>query len=134
MIVIIPCGARKKQGTWPAFQLYTGPYYTMCLRYALSLTSPGNIFILSAKYGLLRLTDLVKSYNLKMGQPGSVKVDEVRRQAQELGLLESSIYAIGGRLYTNICRQVWPSCKTPLDGLSGLGKQLSWMKAHMGKI
>ena len=53
MIVVIPCGAKKVDHRAPAGKLYTGPYFSACLKWALSRVVSTPIYILSAKYGLL---------------------------------------------------------------------------------
>lgn len=131
-LVIIPCGARKVPHRSRAGNLYTGPYFRACLRYALSLTAPERVFILSAKYGLLALSDEVDAYNLTMGQPGSVTITQVRQQAKERGIDGLPCVAVGGRKYTDFCRAVWRNTKTPLTGVGGNGKQLQWLKQHRG--
>src|SRR5262249_39125558 len=40
----------------------------------------GTILVLSAKYGLIELDRNIVPYNLKLGQPGAITVDELRRQ------------------------------------------------------
>lgn len=132
MKVIIPCGARKQKGVWPAYQLYTGPYFKACLAYALSIVPAQDVLILSAKYGLLPLTKEVASYDLTMGQQGSITAGAVRMQADEMGLSDEVVIAIGGQAYTKVCQQVWSKCTTPLTGVGGIGVQMGWLRAHRG--
>jgi hypothetical protein len=128
-VVIIPCGKAKQPTPQPAGRLYTGAYFRACLRYAQTLAQPDRIFILSALYGLLALTDVVTPYELRMGEPGCVTLAQVRRQAAARGLLGASVVALGGRNYTDVCRAVWHAgCKCPLAGQGGIGKQMAWMK------
>jgi hypothetical protein len=112
--------------------MYTGAYHMGCLKFALSLVPSNQILILSAKYGLLRLTDWIEPYNLKMGEKGCVTAEAVRQQALDMGLLDEQVCAIGGRSYTDICRVVWPTASTPLDGVGGMGRQLAWLSRHRG--
>lgn len=132
LTVITPCGAKKRTGIYPAYALYVGPYYTACLAYALSITDRSHIYILSAKHGLLSLEQKVISYNLKMGQPGSITADRVKEQAKQYKI-QSPIICLGGSLYTGIAKAVWPDALTPLSGVGGIGKQLQWLKYHRGK-
>lgn len=135
MLVIIPCGARKRPVKSAAYALYTGPYFMANLRYALSIAQRSDVYILSAKYGLLDLAREVEPYNLKMGQPGCVTVTQVCEQAEKLGILQRSpVIGLGGRLYTDIMRTIWPEIKLPLSGIVGIGKQMQWLNNHRGRI
>lgn len=126
--VVIPCGGAKRSERCPAGEMYVGGYHRACRKYANRLTMPARILILSAKHGLLRLTDVIEPYELRMGQPGSITTAVAWQQARKMGLLdESRVVALGGRAYTAVCRTIWPHCTTPLDGRGGIGKQLSWL-------
>lgn len=134
MIVIIPCGAKKQSVPVPAYAMYLGAYYKACLRYALSISKQDDIFILSAKHGLLALDDPIAPYNLRMGEVGSVTTQQIRDQALQRGILNEQVVGIGGRDYTDILCQVWADCITPLQGVGGIGKQIQWLKWHRGVI
>lgn len=130
-LVIIPCGGRKLTTRCSADLMYTGPYHRACKRFAMSVTGPENVLILSARYGLLRLTDEIDTYDLKMGQTGSVKPETVEAQAKVMGLLvHPNVIAIGGTRYTEVVSAVWPNAMTPLTGVGGLGMQIRWLAEH----
>lgn len=137
-LVVIPCGGAKLGRPAPAGEMYIGGYHRLCQRYALTLTGGdrSRVLILSAKYGLLRLDDPVRPYELRMGRPGAVTVEEVRFQAGLLGFGELAglrrVVALGGLDYTDICRAVWPAtCETPMSGVGGIGKQMAWLKERV---
>ncbi len=113
--------------------MYIGSYHKMCQRYARSLAPVENIYILSAKYGLLQMTDVIEPYSLTLGQPGCVTWLDVKKQAKQLGIDNQSCIAIGGMKYTGLCKRVWQDCQTPLTGKGGNGKQLRWMKSQIAK-
>jgi len=133
MIVIIPCGARKLTHKAMAKDIYIGSYAVMCKRYARSLVDDKFIFILSAKYGLLKMTDKIEPYSLTLGQAGAITLKQVREQVIAFGILEEDCIAIGGKRYTDLCRAIWQNCKTPLqDNIKGgNGMQLQWMKQQI---
>ena len=133
MLIIIPCGSKKLSYSTLAWKLYQGPYYKSCLRWALSIEKMDNIRILSAKYGLLRLDEVIHPYELRMGRPGSISLDKIREQAQASGLLSEEVIGLGGRDYTRIIKEIWPFAHLPLEGKGGLGKQMRWLKRHLGK-
>lgn len=80
---IIPCCAPKLDGSHPAADLYTSSTFRMQLRAALNITDRDHVLILSAKHGLLALDTIVESYDVKMGDAGSI--DPVGIAAQALG-------------------------------------------------
>jgi hypothetical protein len=111
----------------PAGELYVGGYHLACRRAAAVLTAPGRILILSALHGLLPLDRVIAPYDLRMSQPGSISPDAVRRQAEQLHLVdEPRVIVLAGRAYTTAARWVWPhACPSPLAGAGGLGHQLA---------
>lgn len=131
--VIVSCGATKLDRPAFAGEMYTGPFHRGCRRYALSLTDPERILILSARYGLLRLDQRIEPYNQRMGRPGSVSAETVRRQAREIGI-DSDPILIMGQDYERVACAVWPKSPTPLRGVGVIGKKLRWMKEHRGRI
>jgi hypothetical protein len=65
-IILMACGRRKVNGRVKAEDLYVGRLFGKEITYAKALKTIGEvdeIFILSAKYGLLRLDDEVEAYN-----------------------------------------------------------------------
>jgi len=83
-IIVIPCGGAKVAHRAPAHELYTGSMFRDQLNTALQLAPAANIRILSAKHGLLQLDELVDPYDLKMGDAGSISVEELSAQLSEL--------------------------------------------------
>ena len=123
MLVIIPCGGKKRAGKWPAFQLYCGSGFIAALKAALRLTTRENIRILSGKHGLLRLESVVEFYEQRIDEPGGVSAETVRRQASGEGLLGVPVVILAGKAYASVALQVWPHAQTPLSGARGMGYQ-----------
>lgn len=125
-LVIVPCGARRRAEPAPAGHIYTGSYHAACRRAAAALSTPDRTLILSALHGLLPLDQVIAPYELRMGQPGSITADQLRRQAERLHLAdERQVIALAGRAYTAAALRVWPAAATPLAGAGGLGRQLA---------
>lgn len=85
---VVPCGAEKVTGSAKVRDLYVGGMFRYCLD-AVQATAAGQdatILVLSAKYGLVGLDDVVDSYDVKMGDAGSVTVDQLADQAAALGM------------------------------------------------
>ena len=127
-LVVVACGNRKLPGRHRARDLYTGPYFRAAMRYADSTGSP--ILIISAKFGLVRPFDLIDSYDVTMGDPGSVDVATVRAQAERLGLLAAQrVECIGGKRYVGLLRSLWPTVTNPAGGTGQrIGRQLASLK------
>ncbi|QJS09107.1 hypothetical protein HKX69_05900 [Streptomyces argyrophyllae] len=121
-LVIIACGGKKSPapGAIPADERYTGNYFRACLMAAEVMDGP--TMILSAKYGLIPLTEEIPDYNVKMGEHLSVGYAFLFRQAERLGLLDAKVTVLGGQKYVSAVREIWPDAEAPLKG--GIGQQL----------
>lgn len=140
MIVVISCGASKLPGRHQARNLYTGGYFKQAYAWATSVVEPQNVYILSAKYGLVNALEEIDTYDLTLGQPGAIGVSEVHAQALSKGLLAQQVVVVGGTRYVKMARQIWPECQAPFgkDGgllaKNGIGYQMSALKSWRGRI
>lgn len=66
VVVFIPCGKAKRVGVHEVHRLYIGSYFRLCLTVARRLTDDSRIFVLSAKHGVLKLSQRIGSYNVKI--------------------------------------------------------------------
>ena len=121
-LVIVGCGAGKLDHPAPASALYTGQHFRLCLRAALALADHRRVLILSARYGLVGLPDVIAPYDLSIGQPGAVGAALVARQADARGLADAAPVVLAAARYADVCRAVWPTVAAPLAGL-GIGRQ-----------
>jgi len=83
-LVIIPCGGAKLETPANARDLYIGSMYRDQLATALTMTTPENIRILSAKHGLIALDTIVEPYDVKMGDADTIPNHIVALQANEM--------------------------------------------------
>lgn len=122
-VVIVSCGAEKLPHAAPAGELYTSAYHAdnRAAAAAIAGRTGARVFILSALHGLLALDQVVEPYNLRMGQPGAVTVDQLRRQAAALGIRAARVTVLAGRAYADMVSAVWPDAARPYDGSRGLG-------------
>jgi hypothetical protein len=121
-LVIIGCGARKRAEPTAARELYTGPYFRSCLSTALAIADPGDVLILSARHGFVRLDTWIGPYDVTIGQPGAVTATWLRAQARLGGWLDRPVTALCGARYASLLAEVFTDVKTPLAGL-GIGRQ-----------
>ncbi|MYX26068.1 hypothetical protein GTY75_05190 [Streptomyces sp. SID8381] len=121
-LVVIACGGKKSDapGKIPADERYTGNYFRACLMAAEVLDGP--TMILSAKYGLIPLTEEIENYDVTWGGKGSIRLGVVREQVEALGLEDAKVTVLGGERYVKAARQLWPDAEAPLKG--GIGQQL----------
>ena len=127
-VVLIPCAKEKvKHGNKvKAEELYISIYFKLALTYAKKLT-PDHIFILSDKYYLLELTDLVKAYEKKLvnkKQWSQAVMDQLIKKGCDLET-DEFVFLTGKSYYEYMDKIV--NKKLPLKGLR-IGESLKWMK------
>ena len=97
-VAIIPCGSEKLEGFHAAVDLYQGQFFKSCLKAALAfLAGEGgdldDLFILSAKHGLVPARAILESYDCRWGDEGEASADLIRAQAVAHDLLDTDAYA-----------------------------------------
>jgi hypothetical protein len=132
-IILITCGKSKLPRPSPAKDLYTGTAFRSNWRWASSVFPESQIFIISAKHGLLRPSQIIAPYDLRMGAPGSISPDVIQSQAEALGIAGKRVCFIGGEDYLDAIRAVWADVRHPTKGLA-LGKKAQLLKRNLGKF
>jgi hypothetical protein len=134
MNVIVACGASKQTLPCPAGEMYTGGYHRACLEYALTLAPRENVFILSARYGLLALDTVIEPYDQRMKRNNPKFWARVWIQLDEAGAHASELVLLCGADYREPLRSLWQvkgwPVSAPLEGIGGIGKQKAWLKAQ----
>jgi hypothetical protein len=130
-IVLIGCGKKKKQRKTKAEWLYQGHYYYLCLSLARLLTKHENIFILSAKYGLISLDKMIEPYNLKITsfskQEKENWIIKVKQTLKEIKGKKNVIFICGSNYHLESeGRRLLPNV--------GIGKQMQWMKNKIKEL
>ena len=78
-IVLISCTKKKKDCRCAAWELYSASeLFKKELVYARELTTDNNIYVLSAKHGLIQLTDELDPYNQTLNGAKKSVVGETR--------------------------------------------------------
>ena len=130
-IVLISCVSTKLNKIAKARDLYISPLFKYNLKYAQSL-NPDNIFILSAKHGLLTLDEEIEPYNQTLN---NMKSDERKEWSkmiltqlkQHTNLKQDSFVFLAGEKYRKYLLPQISNYKIPMKGL-GIGKQLQFLK------
>lgn len=135
MIAIISCGQQKRATRSRARDLYTGPYFRAALGYAEAITVSERVFILSAKYGLIKLPTRIDPYELRLGAPGSVSIAHVQGQARQLGILPVTdlITVVAGKPYQKFLIEVFAQGLL-IPCVGGMGQQIQFLRAETKRI
>jgi hypothetical protein len=132
-IILITCGKSKATRPCAAKDLYIGNAFRSNWRWASSVFPENQIYIISAKFGLLRASQIIPPYELKMGSPGSVNASLIQCQAIALGIDQRRVCFIGGDTYFDIAKTVWSDIRHPTKGLT-LGRKAQLLKKNIGKF
>ena len=129
--VVIPCGGAKLDQPAPARELYTGSMFRDQLATALTMTTPEQIRILSAKHGLIALDTIVEPYDLKMGQKASVTSETLAAQLDAM-LPRNETYIIDALLPKKYAAALEAATADHIEnhfhGCAGIGYQKQVLK------
>jgi len=130
-IVLISCASKKLSERAKAKDLYTSTLFKLNLKYAGYL-EPDDIFVLSAKYGLLDLNRKIEPYDQTLN---TMRVSEVHDwavkvlgQIKEICTLDETEFTfLAGEKYRRYLVPYFKNAQIPLEGLA-IGKQLQRLK------
>ena len=133
LVVVIPCSGDKAPGIYTeageiftAGERYTGQFHRYARHHAERIGAD-RVLILSACYGLLRLSDLCPDYEKKTPAKDSI-VSPPRKlapQAHALGLLPADVRVVSlcPAAYSAELLRAIPALVQPLAGSRGIGEQ-----------
>lgn len=130
MIIIVGCGKSKLKSRSRADELYQGSLFKKRISLARTITTDDQIFILSAKYGLVSVDQLIDPYELKMGQRGSITARMLSLQAKRLNI-RGTIGILASGPYIIMAQQVFDNVKIITPPHLGIGKQMQWLDRQM---
>jgi hypothetical protein len=133
-VVLISCVSMKLDTEAKAQDLYISPLFKMNLAYA-QLQKPDAIYILSAKYGLVDLEQVIPPYEqtlntMKSGQVKDWALDVIDQMEGKVNFQKDEIIFLAGERYRKFLMPLCRNAKVPLEGL-GIGKQLGWLKKKL---
>jgi hypothetical protein len=140
MKIILGCGVEKGRVAAPAWQLYTGSLFVLAVGWARSIVPLRSIYILSAKYGLIRSLDVIAPYEARMGTSSQIiTAPEVAQQVVDLGLdRERPLLVNLGEPYREILEPALPEFERLIDHMNlpdnRYGYQKGWFKNHHRKL
>jgi hypothetical protein len=126
-IILIACVKSKLDRPAPAGELYTSPLFRKNLAYARSL-QPDHIFVLSAKYGLLELDQVIAPYELTLKSLSTQQRRDWARHVlagleRKTDLRRDRFIFLAGQAYRQHLLPYLANFEIPLLGLS-IGQQL----------
>jgi len=140
LVTLVGCSKQKRAKPCPAKDLYLGQTFRRAMRYAEKASD--EVFILSAKFGLLRTHDWIGPYDCAMQRlPARVRQlwaeEVVGRLAGYLPRLPLTITILAGQDYAipfldAVGDHRW-SFQQPLKGLRG-GCQKQWLQSECERL
>lgn len=129
-IVLISCVSQKVGVTIKARDMYISDWFKKAMKYAEKM-NPDGIYILSAKYGLLHLDDLIAPYNLTLNEMSTVEArgwaSKVIMQLKQVADLENDeVTFLAGDKYRRYLVEHIKHCRIPMMGMK-IGEQKSFM-------
>lgn len=135
MIVFISCVKNKNEYPCTARDMYVSDLFKKSLSYAESLTESSNIYILSAKYGLLELNRQIEPYELTLNTMNKKQrkewADKVLMQCKGKGIsFDEETMFLCGKKYREFLMNEFTNSIAPLEHL-GIGKQLAFYNKEL---
>ncbi|EGQ3439675.1 hypothetical protein H4N34_000656 [Staphylococcus pseudintermedius] len=138
MIVFISCVKSKLNRQTTAENLYKSDLFRKQLKYAKQITTKDDrIYILSAKYGVLELDDIVSPYELTLNNMNKLKRKQwaykcvKQLQEKEIDFKDMAIF-LTGKPYSQYLSQLFPNKEFPLNDLS-FGMRLKQLKEWLNE-
>jgi len=134
-IVLIACSSKKKKEKSLVIDIYISTLFKYSYEYAKKL-NPDKIFVLSAKYGLLEMNQVIEPYNETLNTKTKIEKmlwsEKIETQLIEKGidLKNDNIIFLSGKNYReNLIKHI-NNYLIPLKGLS-IGNQLKYLKSNI---
>lgn len=134
MIVFLSCGKTKAKCECKACEMYQGDLFKKSFEYAKTL-NPRKIYILSAKYKVLELDDVISPYELTLNKMSKRERKKwayecyLQLKAKEQDFNEEVIFLCGEN-YRKYLSQLFKNSKSPLQGIS-FGNQLKFYNSKI---
>ena len=132
-IVLISCVATKRKTKSKAIDMYISDWFRSAVKYAQFLCAD-RIYILSAKYGLLKCDDLIEDYNLTLNK--MLKADRIEWSERVISKLrvetdmqnDHFVFLAGQRYRENLIKHInRENYSIPMSNLK-FGQQKQFMK------
>ncbi|HHH53616.1 MAG TPA: peroxide stress protein YaaA [Bacteroidetes bacterium] len=133
-VALISCVSKKLNKKAKAEDLYLSPLFKKNMAYSKKI-NVDEIYILSAKYGLLKLDDEIEPYDLTLNKMKVQQKKEwsqmVLEQLQKLEDLDNTNFIfLAGENYRKYLIENIPHYEVPMKGLK-IGKQLQFLTKNL---
>ena len=136
-VFLISCTKSKQRYSCTAEEMYKpSPLYRAALRYAINRVDnkEQQIFILSAKHGLLSMADEISPYEMTLKTMSSHERAEWGQQvfsqiSKMFEVKNANFIFLAGNDYTDPLRKHLPYYKEPLKGKS-FGRRIKWLQQN----
>lgn len=149
-ICLVGCGKEKAKRACAATEMYMGSLTQKSLAFALKLTQPEHVYILSAKHHLLALDTVIEPYNMTLNDMNRFQRDVWGREvAQQLNAVyallmaaeevHQVVFLCGKNYHAPITRELWAwrkagvAFETPLSDVGGIGYQLQYLTQELAR-
>lgn len=131
-VALISCGKRKASHPAPARELYQGDLFRKSLRYSEEVLEADEVFILSAKHGLVALDEVIAPYEQTLNRMPSAEVRAWGRRVlaelrAEADLENDRFTILAGANYRKYLTPALKHVDVPIEGLR-FGEQLRFFK------
>lgn len=124
-VAVIPCCAAKASERCQAEAMYRSPNFALALRAARAACD--EVFILSAKHGLISLSDEIAPYDTTFDDDASISTEEVAEQAEAIGFIDADVYTFLPSRYERVLgdalRSIYATWTDAFEGSRGIGDQ-----------
>jgi len=129
-VTLISCVSKKLDFKAKAQDLYQSPLFQKSLAYAKQINSD-EIYILSAKYGLIKLNDIIEPYDKTLNKMSVSEKkkwsNEVFTKLQKYEIINNTNFIfLAGENYRKYLIEKLPNYEVPMKGLK-IGKQLQFL-------
>lgn len=136
MYVFLSCVKTKLDKKAYVKDMYISPLFKFSLAYARTLTVDDKIFVLSAKYGLLKLDDIISPYEKSLNEfkekERKIWAYNTFRQIEKIVDLNEEAIFLCGMNYRKYIITKFKNASVPLKGLM-LGEQLQFYKKALNE-
>lgn len=130
--VFVPCGKRKVNHKTEARDMYIGSYFKECYNTANLIYPENHIYILSAKYGVLKATDLIEPYDVTFKDMNKKEKEEYKRRINEQlkNMFSKDIQLISflPKKYNEFIEDYFINKISIFKGINGMGNQKHILK------
>ena len=130
-VILISCASKKLRTRAKAESLYVSPLFKFNLAYARKL-NPDAVYILSAKYGLLGLDQVIQPYEAALNDMSTSKIRHwahkvIKQMKRKIDLKNDKVIFLAGENYRRFLIPYLRNIQIPLKGRT-IGKQLRFLK------